>query len=103
MPGLVAPGNWLSGPSAAHAWQALTPAAAPSREPCSPLGFTVERGLVLQAIVAREPAHQRTVHPVVEHPAHVFPGNACHGGEVTLGDLLPNEDAPLSDVTAERF
>src|SRR5262245_42076 len=101
--GLVAPGNLLARSSASHAWQALTPAAALSRERSSPLGFTVERGLVLQAIVAREPAHQRTVHPIVEHPAHIFPRNACHGGEVALGDFLPDEDAPLADVTAKRL
>src|SRR3989442_11809191 len=29
--------------------------------------------------------------------------NARHRGEVALGDFLPNEDAALSDVTAERL
>src|SRR5262249_58471058 len=50
--------------------------------PGLPLGFAVEDGFVLQAIVAREPAHHRTLRPIVEHPAHIFPRNACHGGEV---------------------
>src|SRR5262249_4654285 len=69
----------------------------------SPLGFALEDGFLLQAIVARETAHQRAVHPIVEHPAHVFPRDACHRGEVALGDFLPNEDAPLAEVTAERL
>src|SRR5207247_2066928 len=76
-------------------------AAARSREGGSPLGFAVEDRLVLHAIVAREPAHQRTVHPIVEHPAHIFPRNACHGGEVALGHFLPDADAPLPKVTAD--
>ena len=67
------------------------------------LGFTLESGLVLQAIIAREAAHQRTVRPIVEDPADIFPRNACHRGEVTLGDFLPHEDAALAEVTAERF
>ena len=69
----------------------------------SPLGFTVEGGLVLEAIVARETAHQRAVRPIVEGPADIFPRNACHRGEVALGDFLPNEDAPLANITAERL
>src|SRR5262245_59396842 len=72
-------------------------------KPGSPLGFMVEGGFVLQAIVAREPAHQRAVRPIVEHPAHTFPRDACHRGEVALGDFLPNEDAPLAEVVAERL
>src|SRR5262249_13765756 len=71
--------------------------------PGLPFRFTVEDGLVLQAIVAREPAHQRTVPPIVEHPAHIFPRNTRHGGEVALGDFLPDEDAPLAEVVAERL
>ena len=67
------------------------------------LGFTVEGGFVLQAIIARETAHQRTVRPIVEDPAHIFPCNACRRGEIALGDLLPNKDAALADVTAERL
>jgi hypothetical protein len=43
------------------------------------------------------------VQPIIEHPAHIFPRDACHGGEVALGDFLPNEDAPLTEVTAERL
>jgi hypothetical protein len=35
-------------------------------------------------------------------PADIFPRNSCHGGEIALRDLLPNEDAALPDVTAER-
>jgi hypothetical protein len=66
----------------------------------SPLGFTVEGGLV-EAIVARETAYQRAVRPIVEGPADILPRNACHRGEVALGDFLPNEDAALSDVMAE--
>src|SRR5262249_48135045 len=67
------------------------------------LGFTVEGGLVLQAIIARETAHQRAVGPIVEDPADIFPRNACHRGEVALRDFLPNEDAALADVMAERL
>ena len=36
------------------------------------LGFTVEGGFVLQAIIVPETAHQRTVRPIVEDPAHIF-------------------------------
>ena len=71
--------------------------------PGSLLGFTAEGGFVLQAIIARETAHQRTVRPIVEDPAHIFPCNACHRGEIALGDFLPNEDASLADVPAERL
>jgi len=39
----------------------------------------------------------------VEDPAHTFPCNACYRGEIALGDLLPNKDAALADVTAERL
>ena len=67
------------------------------------LGFTVEGGFVLQAIIVRKTAHQRTVRPIVEDPADIFPCNACHRGEIALGDLLPNKDAALADVTAERL
>ena len=67
------------------------------------LGFTVEGGFVLQAIKVRETSHQRTVRPIVEDPAHIFPCNACHRGEIALGDHLPNKDAALADVTAERL
>src|SRR5262249_40955887 len=85
----------------------MPPAAArpvSSRMPAHPpLGFTVEGGLVLEAIVARETAHQRSVRPIVEGPADILPRNACHRGEVALGNFLPNEDAALSDVTAERL
>ena len=38
----------------------------------SPLGFTVEAGLVLEAIVARETAHQRAVRPIVDLK-HLWP------------------------------
>ena len=60
-------------------------------------------GLVLEAIVARETAHQRAVRPIVEGPADILPRNACHRAQVALGNFLPNEDAALSDVTAERL
>src|SRR5262249_48297425 len=66
-------------------------------------GFTFEESLVLQAIVTCETAHQRAVRPIVEDPADIFPRNACHRSEVGLGDFLPNEDAALADVTAERL
>ena len=65
------------------------------------LGFTVEGGFVLQAIIVPETAHQRTVRPIVEDPAHIFPCNACHRGEIALGDLLPNEGSALTEITAE--
>src|SRR5262245_44689814 len=71
--------------------------------PGSTLGFALEDGFFLQAIVTRETAHQRTLRPIVEHPAHVFARNACHRGEVALGNFLPDEDAPLADVMAERL
>src|SRR5262249_40907901 len=110
MPGLVAAGTLLPKALGSHAWQALPPAGPrslpPARlsgrrprypaTPVSPFRFTVEDGLVPQPIVAREPAHQRTVHPIVEPPAHIFPRNTRHGGEVALGDFLPDEDAPLA-------
>src|SRR5262249_26567333 len=103
MPGLVALAMCRQGPLASPAVQAAGACAARSREGGSPLGFAVEDRLVLHAIVAREPAHQRTVHPIVEHPAHIFARNACHGGEVALGHFLPDEDAPLSEVMPERL
>src|SRR5262249_33995667 len=68
MPGLVALAMCRQGPLASPAVQAAGACAALSREGGSPLGFAVEDRLVLHAIVAREPAHQRTVHPIVEHP-----------------------------------
>src|SRR5947207_15467811 len=68
----------------------------------SPLGFALEDGFFLQAIVARAAAHQRTLCPLVEHPAHIFPCDACHRGEVALGDLLTNAAAPFPEVIAAR-
>ena len=65
------------------------------------LRFSFEDGLVLQTIIARKAAHQRTLQPVAENAADVFPCGACHGGQIALGDLLLNEDAPLADVTTE--
>jgi hypothetical protein len=55
------------------AWTQLTRGRFP-HERRSPLGFTVEGGR-----------------------------NACHRGKVALGDFLPNEDAALSEVKAERL
>src|SRR5262245_57256199 len=103
IPGLVAAGTLLPKALAFARLAGFDARALPSRETASPLGFAVEDGFVLQAIVAREAAHQRAVHPIVEHPAHIFPRDACHRGEVALGDFLPNEDAPLAEVTAERL
>ena len=57
----------------------------------------------LQTIIARETGHQRTIRPIVEDPADIFPRDACHRGEVALRNLLLNEDASLADVTAKRF
>jgi hypothetical protein len=54
-------------------------------------------------IIARETGHQRTIRPIVEDPADIFPRDACHRGEVALRNLLLNEDASLADVTAKRF
>src|SRR5271166_2276801 len=65
------------------------------------LGFSFEDGLVLQAIIARETAHQRTVRPMVEDAADIFPRGACHGRKLALGDLLLNNNAALADVTTE--
>jgi hypothetical protein len=67
------------------------------------LGFTLENGLVLQAIVARVAAYQRTVCPIVEGPADIFPHRSCHRGKVALGDLLLDDNAPLADVTTKLF
>src|SRR5262249_54001116 len=93
-----------AGPPPASPARRRGAAAALSREsPGSPLGFALEGGFFLQAIVAREAAHQRTLRPIVEHPAHVFPRDACHRGEVALGNFLPNENAPFPDVMAERL
>ena len=75
----------------------------PAFHVASLLGFTLEAVLILQAIIARETGHQRTIRPIVEDPADIFPRDACHRGEVALRNLLLNEDASLADVTAKRF
>ena len=67
------------------------------------LGFTFENVLVLQAIVAGEAAYQRTVGPIVEGPADIFPRRSCHCSKVALGDLLLDDNAPLADVTTKLF
>src|SRR5271166_1183525 len=64
------------------------------------LGFSFEDGLVFQAIIARETAHQRTVRPMVEDAADIFPRGACHGRKLALGDLLLNNNASLDGKKA---
>src|SRR6266851_8844333 len=64
------------------------------------LGFSFEEGLVLQAIITCKTAHQRTLHPIAEDAADIFPRSACHCGKVALGDLLLNDDASLADIAA---
>jgi len=63
----------------------------------------LEDGLVFQAIIACEKAHQRTAGPIVKHPADIFPRHARHRGEVTLGDFLPHGDAAFAEVPAEKL
>jgi hypothetical protein len=65
------------------------------------LDFALEGGPILQAIITCQAAHQRTAPPIVEDAADIFPRNACHCSKVALGDLLPNEDALLAEITAE--
>src|SRR5712671_6038851 len=65
--------------------------------------LALELGLVFQAIVARQPAHQLVADPVVENAADVLARDPGHGGDVALADLLPDENAALADVLAERL
>src|SRR6516164_2478515 len=67
------------------------------------LGLFSEKGLVLQVVIALNTAHQRTIRPIVKHPADRFPRGAGHCGKVALGDLLLNDDAPFAHVAAELF
>src|SRR5262245_15719225 len=86
-------------PCGARARAAPAPAPLTAR---SPLLFMLKSRPVLQAIITRQALHQRAVPPLIEDPADIFPRNPCHGGEIALRDLLPNKDAALPDVTAER-
>src|SRR5262249_54430719 len=60
---------------------------------CSRRRFALQYLRIFQAVIAREPAHHGLALPVVEDAAHVFPGDAGHGGEVALGDLLAHQHA----------
>src|ERR1700685_921675 len=65
------------------------------------LGFEFELRIILEAIIARQPAHQLAALPVVEDTADIFARDAGHGGEVALPDLLADDDPPGADVLAE--
>src|SRR4029079_16446150 len=67
------------------------------------LGFDLQLRLVLQAIVAGQPAYQLATLPVVEDAAHVLARDAGHGGEVGLPDLLADDNATGADVLAESL
>src|SRR4051812_1318677 len=59
--------------------------------------------LVLEAVIARQPAHQLVADPIVENAADVLAGDARHGGDLALADLLANEDPALAHILAEGF
>src|SRR5882762_10852478 len=69
----------------------------------SHLHLALERGAVLQAVIAGEPADEFPAHPVVEDAADILARDPRHGGEVALRYFLANENAPAADVVAEGF
>src|SRR5262245_8776613 len=69
----------------------------------SELGFAPERGLVLQAVVTGEPAHQLAVGPILQDAADILASNAGHGAEIALRELLTHQNAAAAHIVAERF
>src|SRR5882724_7202537 len=65
------------------------------------LGLALERGLVLQAVVARKARHVRLARPFLENAADVLTRDAGHRGKVALRDLLTHQDAAATDVLSE--
>src|SRR5215470_2311389 len=61
------------------------------------LGLAFERGLVLQAIVARKPRYVVLARPFLEYAADVLACDARHGGQIALRDLLAHQDAAAAD------
>src|SRR4029077_4017091 len=63
--------------------------------------FVFQLGLVLEAIIAGQPAHQLAAFPIVEDAADVLAGEAGDAGKMALADLLADDDAARADVLAE--
>src|SRR5947208_16174188 len=62
-----------------------------------------ELGLVLQAIIARQPADELKTNPVIEDPADVFARDSGHRRHVALADLVADQDASAADVLTKCF
>src|SRR4051812_23647502 len=63
--------------------------------------LALEPLLVLEAVIARQPADQLVANPVVEDAADVLAGDPGHGGDLALADLLANDNPALAHVMAE--
>src|SRR6266700_1778686 len=69
----------------------------------SDIRFALERGLLLETVIAGEPTHERPALPVLQDTADVLPGDAGHRREVALADSLADQHAARADVLAKRF
>ena len=56
------------------------------------LRFVLQLRLVLKAIIAGQAADQLAALPIVEDAADIFAGDAGHGGDVALTDLLADDN-----------